>query len=149
LWRTESPSSAVRYLSRVSLLWTAITGTFVAAVVVLADWLLPAIYGGQVTPYAWVLQWYAALQLLIFLGLPLRSLLRAAEQTRGIFLSFVAAAIFSALAAIPLLRSYGLAGVLIGLTGAQIVFQCVLTLQIWGCFQQLRQLRPAAASGEL
>ena len=53
------------------------------------------------------------LQVLIFLGLPLRSLLRAAEHTRGIFVGFVAATVFSITAVIPLLRSFGLAGVLL------------------------------------
>ena len=135
LWRGEGPMQAVRYVGRVSLAWTFITGMFVTAVVMYAGPLLSRVYGAEVAEYAWVLQWYAALQLLIFLGLPLRSLLRAAERTRGIFLAFAAAAVFSVAAVVPLLHAYGLAGALAGLTGAQIVFQCVLALSIWSQFR--------------
>src|SRR4029453_9353369 len=110
LWRGASPGHAVRYVGRLSLIWTGITGLFVATIVLCAEPLLLAFYGPEVAPYRWVLQWYAILQLLIFLGLPLRSLLRAAEHTRAIFTGFVAATLFSVAAVIPLLGNYGLAG---------------------------------------
>ena len=138
LWRQESPWHAVLYVGRVTLIWTLVTAAFVGTVIVYADELLLAVYGPEIAAYGWVLQWYAVLQLLIFLGLPLRSLLRAAEQTRGIFLGFAAAALFSVVTVIPLLKAYGLVGALAGLTGAQVAFQCVLTTQIWWHLQQCR-----------
>lgn len=142
LWRGAGPGDAVRYVGRLSLIWTGITGLFVATIVLFADPLLLAFYGSQVAPYRWVLQWYAVLQLLIFLGLPLRSLLRAAEQTRAIFTGFVAATLFSVAAVLPLLRTYGLAGALAGLTCAQLVFQFVLALHIWRQFHQFKTVTP-------
>jgi O-antigen/teichoic acid export membrane protein len=142
LWRDASPRDAVRYVSRVSLVWTLIVGVMVAAVVAYADPLLQALYGPHLTGYGWVLQWYAVLQLLIFFGLPLRSLLRASEHTKGIFLGFVVATVFSVATVIPLLRTYGLVGALLGVTGAQIAFQSVLAWHIWWEFRQLEQGAP-------
>jgi len=138
LWRGAGPRQAARFVGRLSLLWTGVTGAFVALVVYFADPLLLAVYGPQAEGYRWVLQWFAALQLLIFLALPLRSLLRAAEDTRGIFLGFVAATVFSLAAVLPLLHTLGLAGVLVGLTCAQFVFQSVLAWHVWRRFQQLK-----------
>lgn len=142
LWRGDGPRHAARFVGRLSLLWTAVTGAFVALVFYFADPLLLAVYGPQAEGYRWVLQWFAALQLLIFLALPLRSLLRAAEDTRGIFLGFVAATIFSVAAVLPLLHTLGLAGVLVGLTCAQCVFQAVLAWHLWRRFQRLTAVQP-------
>lgn len=140
LWRGRGPAHALRYVVRLSLIWTAVTALFVAAVVLYADPLLTVVFGNHTAEYRWVLEWYAALQLLIFLSLPLRSLLRAAEHTRGIFVAFVATTIFSLCGAIPLLRAFGLAGVLTGLTAAQVVFQGVLLLHAWKQFRQHTQI---------
>jgi O-antigen/teichoic acid export membrane protein len=141
LWRGMSPGHAVRYVTRVSLIWTLITGVFVTTIALYAGPLLRAVYSPQVAEHGWVLQWYAFVQLLIFLGLPLRSLLRAAEQTRGIFLGFAAATVFSVATVFPLLSHWGLTGALIGLTAAQIVFQGVLALHMWWHFQDVRHGR--------
>lgn len=138
LWRGDGPRYAASFVGRLSLLWTAVTGAFVALVFYFADPLLLAVYGPQAEGYRWVLQWFAALQLLIFLALPLRTLLRAAEDTRGIFLGFVAATVFSVAAVLPLLHAFGLAGVLVGLTCAQFVFQSVLAWHLWRRFQRLK-----------
>jgi O-antigen/teichoic acid export membrane protein len=136
LWRGAGPWQAARFVGGLSLLWTAVTGVFVALVFYFADPLLLAVYGPQAEGYRGVLQWFAALQLLIFLALPLRSLLRAAEDTRGIFFGFVAATIFSVAAVWPLLHMLGLIGVLVGLTCAQCVFQAVLAWHLWRRFRQ-------------
>jgi O-antigen/teichoic acid export membrane protein len=141
LWRGASPRHAVRYVGRVSLIWTLITGVFVTTIALYADPLLRAVYGEQVAEHRWVLQWYAVVQFLIFLGLPLRSLLRAAEQTRGIFLGFAAATVFSVATVLPLLGHWGLTGALIGLTAAQVVFQVVLALHMWWHFQDVHEGR--------
>ena len=138
LWRGASPRHAIRYVGRVSLIWTLITGGFVTAIALYADPLLRAVYGEQVAEHRWVLQWYAGVQFLIFLGLPLRSLLRAAEQTRGIFLGFAAATVFSVATVLPLLGHWGLTGALVGLTAAQVVFQVVLALHMWWHFQDVQ-----------
>lgn len=136
LWRSQTPRAATVYVARVTLLWTAITGVFVAIVVRCAEPLLRFVYGAQASQYRWVLEWFAVLQLLMFLSLPLRSLLRAAEHTRPIFLGYIAATVFSVAAALPLLQFYGLAGVLIGLTISQVIFQSVLAASMWRRYRE-------------
>jgi O-antigen/teichoic acid export membrane protein len=131
LWREQGPRAAMIYVARVTLIWTAITGLFVAIVFRSAEPLLRFVYGAQASQYQWVLEWFAVLQLLMFLSLPLRSLLRAAEHTRPIFIGYIAATTFSLCGALPLLRSFGLAGVLIGLTISQVIFQSVLAASMW------------------
>jgi O-antigen/teichoic acid export membrane protein len=72
----------------------------------------------------------------MFLSLPLRSLLRAAEHTRPIFSGYIAATVFSVAGALPLLQFYGLTGVLIGLTISQVIFQSVLAASMWRRYRE-------------
>lgn len=143
LWREAGQLPAVQYLARVAVVWTAITAALMTAIAAGAEGLLHAVSGPGGAAYPWVLQWYALLQVLVLLGLPLRSLLRAAEKTKGIFSAYIAASVFSVITVVPLLTAYGMAGALMGLTGAQIVFQAVLVLHI------RRDLAPSHGRGAM
>jgi O-antigen/teichoic acid export membrane protein len=131
VWRDEGPRQAVRYAARVTAAWAGITAIIAVPIALGAKTLLSTIHGADTADYDWVLQAYVFLQVLMLFGLPLRSLLRAAEQTRGIFAGFTVAALCSVVSVVPLLRSYGLAGALVGLGGAQVAFQGVLLIYIW------------------
>ena len=58
---------------------------------------------------------------IIFIGYPLRYAIRTLENTRLIFVSFIATSIFSVLTAYPIIKAFGLNGVLIGLGITQLI----------------------------
>ncbi|MEE9542392.1 MAG: MATE family efflux transporter, partial [Thermodesulfobacteriota bacterium] len=85
----------VTYLRRVA--WTGGLATAVIAglAVVFPEFWLKMFYGDEFIPYGYLLRWYAAVYLLIFIGLPLRSGLRALEHTRPIFLVYLVTTLFA------------------------------------------------------
>jgi O-antigen/teichoic acid export membrane protein len=144
LYRDGGVQHAVRYVVRMAVIWGLATGVVIALASIYARELLRLVYGPDAAEYYWVLRWYAALNALMFLGLPVRSLLRAFEETGGIFGGFLAASIFSIVAVVPLLSRFGLAGAVFGVIGAQAVFQCVL---MFNAYRSVKDRTPQ--SGEL
>ena len=133
LCRDAGVQHALRYVVRMAVIWGMATGVVTVLASMYARELLHLVYGRDAAQYYWLLRWYAALNVLMFLGLPVRSLLRALEQTGGIFAGFLAASIFSVVAVGPLLTRFGLAGAVAGLIGAQAIFQCVLLFHAYRC----------------
>jgi O-antigen/teichoic acid export membrane protein len=78
--------------------------------------------------YGYVLQLYAAVYLLVFFAGPLRASLQALEYTTPIFWSYSAMTVFSVLFAGPFAKRLGLTGVLLGMIGAQLLFQGIVGL---------------------
>lgn len=85
-----------------------------------------AIYGGQMAGHAFVLRWYAAVYLVLFFGTPLRAYLRTLEDTRPIFWASAASMAFSLAAALPLTRTLGLHGAMLGILLSFVLLTCVL-----------------------
>jgi O-antigen/teichoic acid export membrane protein len=76
--------------------------------------------------YAYVLRLYALLYVIVFLGGPLRAGLQALEFTAPVFWSYLAMTAFSVALAIPMAKRLGLSGTMLGLIGAQILFQSIV-----------------------
>ena len=88
--------------------------------------IMQLIYGGEHTQYAYLLYGFAILYILVFVGMGYRFAIRAIENTRIIFIAYVASSAFSLIMAKPLLSHWGIDGVLIGLIATQLIMQ--------GCF---------------
>jgi O-antigen/teichoic acid export membrane protein len=115
-------TSEVRaYLTRATLLWGGMTATFALVVAIAPGFWLKLIYGSSFGDYGFLLRWYAAAYVVIFLGLPLRSWLRAIEFTQPIFWGYVLSSAFSAAFALPFTRLFGLRGAMAGLILAQLL----------------------------
>jgi O-antigen/teichoic acid export membrane protein len=128
----------VHYLgkvARVGLVATALIGLLFA--IEPAFW-FRLLFGGEFTQYGYLLRWYAAIYVLMFLTLPLRVGLRAMERTGPIFLAYMVGAIFSVVAAYPLVRGNGLIGVVVGLLSIQLLQLGVLFIS----FRQALVKRP-------
>ena len=78
-------------------------------------------YGAEFVIYQHILIGFCALYVIIFIGYPLRYAIRTLENTRLIFISFIATSIFSVLTAYPIIKAFGLNGVLIGLGITQLI----------------------------
>lgn len=126
--------SLLDYLKK-TLLW----GGLATAVIALAAGAFPEIwlslfYGTEYVDYGFMLQWYAGIYLLIFLGFPLRTGLRTLEMPKSIFFAYVFMTFFSLCLAKPIVNFWGIGGVMFGILGNQIISNlslfCSLHLKI-------------------
>jgi O-antigen/teichoic acid export membrane protein len=129
-FHSGGPSDLVHYLTKVTTL-----GLMATAFIALFFALDPAFWfrhllGDEFVQYGYLLRWYAALSTLMFLGLPLGVGLRAMEKTQSIFLGYVAGAVFSLVAAYPLIKGFGLEGVMVGLFSIQLLLLVIMAISL-------------------
>jgi O-antigen/teichoic acid export membrane protein len=116
------------YLSKATLLWGGMTALFALMASVAPGFWLKLIYGSSFAEYGYLLRWYAAAYVVIFLGLPLRSWLRALEYTQPIFWGYVASSAFSLALSVPITRYFGLRGAMAGLIVAQLLLHGIAVI---------------------
>jgi len=108
-------ASLTRYLRKVTIAAAIfVIPLLVLALVFPAFW-LELVYGAEYAEYAFVLQWYAVIYVVMLIVMPLRIALRAQENTRPIFQAYLAMSIFSVVCALPAATYLGLHGVLAGI----------------------------------
>lgn len=88
--------------------------------------LLDIIYDGRYVGNADILLLYGVLMVLTYLGVPLRSGIRALGETQYVLWAYGAAACFATVVAVPLTAWGGLVGVVLGLILAQVLIQLIL-----------------------
>jgi O-antigen/teichoic acid export membrane protein len=79
------------------------------------------VYGPEAMEYRWLLTGYCLLYTLVYSGTMLRFVLRTMERNHKIFHTYLITTTFSVLTAIPLVKAFGLYGVLIGLMAVQLL----------------------------
>lgn len=111
------------YLQRVTLLCGGATALFCLIVAIAPSVFLGMLYGSEYMEYGYLLWWYVPIYLLISAGLPLRSGLRALDNTRPIFVAYTMMTCFAIFSASPLVNGYGISGAMIGTLGTQLILQ--------------------------
>jgi len=114
------------YLRRVSWIGGSVTAFVALAFAVAPGFWLDLFYGGSYAGYGYLIRWFAAVYILIFMELPLRAALRAIEQTQPIFSANLWASLFSLAAVYPLIHWFELYGVMAGLLITQVIVQATL-----------------------
>ena len=111
----------VLYLRKVAWMGGLATAAIAGLAAAIPEFWLGLFYGDEFLSYGNLLRWYAAVYLIVFIGLPLRSGLRAVEHTRSIFFTHLWMSLFGFLAAYPLVKHFGLNGVMAGLVIVNII----------------------------
>ena len=124
-----------RYLRGMSLRWGGLTAAFAFVIGIAPQFWLRLLYGSQFAGYGTVLRLYCVVYLLIFLGGPVRAGLQALEYTAPFVWAQTGAAAFALVAGIPLTRSFGLIGVMIGSITTLLILQGTLS---WSLVRRLR-----------
>jgi O-antigen/teichoic acid export membrane protein len=130
------------YTRSVLIKWGGLTLLFAIGIAVAPGFWLKFLYGVQMIQYGYVLRLYALLYVFVFIGGPLRAALQAIEFTVPIFWSYLAMTVFAFVFAVPLAKWLALSGSLIGLIGAQILFQGIVAVAL---FQRTRHMYPASS----
>lgn len=116
------------YLRKMS----AAGGGLILSVAVVAsaapEFWLNLIYGPQYQGYGYLVQLWSLVYLLAFLGRPLIAGLRAMEQTRLIFHAYFVSSVISVALAFPLIQWFGIAGMMWGIVGIQLLRLIVLLI---------------------
>ncbi|OPL16295.1 MAG: hypothetical protein AVO38_08060 [delta proteobacterium ML8_D] len=113
-----------RYLGKVTLGGGVLLVCFSLIVALKPELWLTMLFGSEYQGYGNVLRWFSLIYLLMFLGFPLRSGLRALEYTRPIFLSYFLATIFTISMSYFLIVRFELLGSMFGL----FVVYCLLAM---------------------
>jgi O-antigen/teichoic acid export membrane protein len=123
----EGDGAMLAYMRRTALQAALPTLLLLVVLVIFRQPLLDLAYGMGHSAASEVLVAFAGLYVLIFLGTFLRFTIRTLQRNQVILLSYVITTVFSAVAAQPMVKSFGLAGVMAGLF---IVHSINLTLYI-------------------
>lgn len=122
--------SMLAYTRSILLKWGGLTFVFAAVMGIAPGLWLRLVYGPQMAQYGYILRLYALLYVLIFIGGPLRAALQAIEFTVPIFWSYSAMTVFSIALAVPMAKWLKLNGVMLGLLGAQVLFQGIVAVAL-------------------
>lgn len=125
------------YLWKFTLQMGMITLTLLGLISIFSKQIILSFYGSEFVEYQYLLVAFCILYVIIFIGYPLRYAIRTLERTRLIFVSFIASSIFSVLTAYPIIKTFGLTGVIIGLMLTQLI---TLGIYIFSLRKDLRRL---------
>ena len=135
----EGNRGLANYLGRTTLLWGGVTALFALLIAIAPHFWFRLVYGEGFGEYAFVLRWYAVVYVAGYVTMPLRTALRALEHTSPIFWSYLGVTIFSVMTAVPLVRTFGITGVMAGMVATHVLAQAILAV---GIYSRVRKTAP-------
>ncbi len=124
-----------KYLWKFTLQMGMITFSILALISIFSSQIIEICYGSTYLEYKNVLIGFCLLYVIVFLGYPLRYAIRTMENTRLIFISFIVSSAFSLLCAYPIIKNFGLYGVVAGLMITQLI---TLGIYMWSLRKMIR-----------
>jgi O-antigen/teichoic acid export membrane protein len=124
-----------RYLWKFTLQMGTITFILLGLISAFSRQIIYTCYGESYLEYQPVLIGFCLLYVIVFVGYPLRYAIRTMENTRLIFVSFIISSIFSVLCAYPVIKTFGLYGVVIGLMATQLI---TLLIYMWSLRDRMK-----------
>ena len=119
------------FLKTISLQIGWVVMSILVLLSVFSPQILGLLYGEEYIVYSYILIGFCIIYLLVYIGYPLRFALRTLEMTKPIFMAFAFSAAFSIIVATPMLRYWGIYGLLIGLFLTQLITQFVYIISLW------------------
>ena len=124
-----------RYLMKFTFQMGAITFTLLGLITIFSKQIINSFYGANYLEYQNILIGFCLLYVVVFLGYPFRYAIRTLEKTRLIFLSFIVSSVFSIAVAYPVIKSFGLYGVVGGLMATQLI---TLFIYMWSLRNEVK-----------
>lgn len=114
------------YLKRVAIFAGGMTAAVALVAGVAPEFWLGLIFGEEYREYGFVLRWFAVIYLVRFLVMPLSAGLGAMERTRYLFKARLVSTIYALVFTYPLIKFFGLTGLLAGQLLISLVFITIL-----------------------
>ena len=124
--KKKSINHLTDYLKKVVLVGGLIVSAVCLVMGIFSEKIMNLIYGKDYEDYGFVLTYYSAIYILIFLCLPLRAGLRSLELTKPIFFAYIVMSIFSLVMATSMINQWGLSGALAGISITQMLMLVIL-----------------------
>jgi O-antigen/teichoic acid export membrane protein len=131
VFNKQGHKSLFSYLRGVSLKTVLICSVLGALVLLFANWLIFNLYGEEYLSYAYLLIWFAVLNVLICISMPFRFALRTLENTKALFIATAVSALFGFLFAYSFIENYQINGVIVGLMISQLITIGILALAVF------------------
>ena len=119
--KNQGQGAMVAYLRKMGLFGGLLTVAVALIAAVAPEFWLNLLFGEEYQGYGYILQWYAAIYLVMFVSLILRMALRTIETTHPLFWVNLIGVLLSVLLAYPLINNFGLTGVVIGSLGIHLI----------------------------
>ena len=116
----------VHYLRKIALVFGLVTAAIGIVAAAAPEFWLGLVFGEEYGGYGFLLQWFAVIYFIVFLGLPLHAGLRALERTRDIYSGYVWMTVFSVVFTYPMVEFLGLNGVVTGITAVNLILITML-----------------------
>ena len=124
-----------RYLMKFTFQMGAITFALLGLITIFSRQIINCFYGASYLEYQNILIGFCLLYVVVFLGYPFRYAIRTLEKTRLIFISFIISSVFSIAVAYPVIKSFGLYGVVGGLMATQLI---TLFIYMWSLRNEVK-----------
>lgn len=119
------------YLRRVGGLVAIPVVGLLGSLTLASHWLTGWLYGAEYQAFAYLVSAYAVVYLLGYLATLQRFALRSMQFTLPIFIGYSVGAVASIALAYPMVRQWGMGGVMAGLVGSQLLTLLVYSFSIW------------------
>jgi len=123
LYAKDGKVALFQYLKKITLQGGLLASFLVAFICLFSAQIILHLYGLSDAESIFLLRGFALLSLVVFIGIPLRFAIRTLEQTQSIFIAYIFSTTFSFCCAYPMVKHWGLWGVISGLIIAQIIMQ--------------------------
>jgi len=130
IYAQQGKIALFNYLKTITLQGGILSTILVAAILLLAPLIIKILYGITDPSSILLLRGFAILSLIVFIGIPIRFAIRTLEQTKSIFIAYTLSTTFSFTCAYPIVKNWGLTGVIIGLITAQAIMQIYYLLNL-------------------
>ena len=130
LYRRGGAHELKAYLRRVTLFLGGVTAAIGLIFSVTPGFWLGLVFGDSFVSHGDLLRWYAVIYTLGAVLLPLRAGLRTVENTRPIFLAYLASTTVAVIATYPIVQWLELTGAMVGLLFTQVLMLLILVLAV-------------------
>jgi len=131
LFQQKGRQALYDYLKRMTIKSLLLCFGLGSAVLIFSTWLISNLYGAEYLEYAYVLIWFALINLLLCISMPLRFALRTFERTQSLFFATALSALFGLLLAYPLIETFKMNGLLFGLIMSQVIMIFYLAYSVF------------------
>ena len=140
-YESSGPKLALKFIRQLSALFAVPVILTTVGIIIYAPEILEFVFGQEYREYSVLLTWIGMSYIIMYLRLPLRTILRMFEETRGMFHASLSATLISLIGFYPLVQALGWSGLGVGLLLSQLVAVSTLVLAVTASIRAIESTR--------